>query len=199
MAYPSPLPICPLYHMFHQSINTIINCAAARWIKKQASAKFKWWEQNLQKFPSHLPLKTTLKYSKKPLNPSWLEHIPKAESCQPEYMPGSPLITEIPLSSNLKSFCCYLPVFTAWWVPRKPCLTCAMLLQSTRGARESCLALSRCCWSNGNEVGWVEWGSLLGLHNPARELQVPPSFSQITLYPPAFSKWTKSRQLYQMG
>lgn len=38
---------------------------------------------NLQEFPSHPPLRTTLKYSKRPLNTSWLEHIPRAEESTP--------------------------------------------------------------------------------------------------------------------
>lgn len=172
MAYPSPLPTCPLYHVFHQSINTIINCAAARRIQKQASAKFKWWEQSLQKFPSRLPLKTTLKYSKRALDPSCLELIPQAESCQPEHVPGSPLITEIPLSSNLKSFCYYLLVFTTRWVPRKPCLTCAMLLQVPE-------ELGSPVWlfqdaTGQMETRWGMWcgGSLLGLAQPCKRTKM---------------------------
>lgn len=171
MTYPSPLPTCPLYCVFHQSMNTIINCAAVRWIKK-ASTKFKRWEQSLQKFPFCLSLKTTLKYSKRPLNPSSLEHIPKAEFCgvSLSLCQGALWSQRSLCQPNLKefllsSFCVHYLVGsqeTMSYMCNAP--------KSTRGAQESYLALLRCCWSNGNEVRCVEWGVSVRAH-------VSPSFS----------------------
>lgn len=91
---PSPTPQLPSFcHAFrmcslasppdlsglHHSVNTVTNRATARWIKKK-SAKLKWWEKkSLREFSTHPPLKTTLKYSERSLNTSWLEHILRAE------------------------------------------------------------------------------------------------------------------------
>lgn len=98
------------------------NSAAVRQTEKQASAEFAWWERGTFKGCLSTDPTSALKYSKRPLNASWLECILRAggQSCRSgeifsyvlshEYFPfesdcGLPLLIQYQTKGELTATC----------------------------------------------------------------------------------------------